>query len=300
MQTSILIPPDLTQGLVSSSPQLSRFQKDLLILTSFPENSSLHRRPSWLQQAPRAKKYWTLQTPPNVVSEYLPHDHLRDAIMTRRMRQVGDPPPRFIKSWEHWKTYCGIYGIPEDFLCEEQVALMRLGLPRDREGTLKSNTAKIPPVPEPQPRNCGLYLLDPSLHINLTRKYERLDDGQVIFIHSSGTLEVKDGDVMRLHPSSWSHFSGTGGYTDGLWLHPSGELKLEGKWRKWSYLPWTEETQETCKPSTIKLRGLRQMREEEEQRDNERNGPQRSLDSEMVPVEELLSADDDVAIEGME
>jgi hypothetical protein len=40
------IPIDLTQPMVEANPELKRLQQDLLILTSFNDNSSLYWRPS--------------------------------------------------------------------------------------------------------------------------------------------------------------------------------------------------------------------------------------------------------------
>jgi hypothetical protein len=114
-----------------------RLQLDLLLLTSFPDNSTLYWRPPWFAQLPPPLFHWTLHNPPNVVTERLPQTsaHSRH-VYTRRMRRAGDPEPAYIKTWAHWRHVCALYEVPEDFLCEAQVALMRAGLKRDECGTV--------------------------------------------------------------------------------------------------------------------------------------------------------------------
>jgi hypothetical protein len=124
------------QAATIANPTLRRFQQDLLILTSFPDNSTLDWRPPWFAQIPFAASTWTLHNPPDVVTERLPYmDHGKHTY-TRRMRRADDPPPAFIKTRQHWLRVCKLYGVPKDFLCEKQVRLMRLGLVRDGGGVL--------------------------------------------------------------------------------------------------------------------------------------------------------------------
>jgi hypothetical protein len=134
------VPPDCTQAMVNASPELKRFQQDLLILTGFPDNSSLHWRPLWFAQEHFASRFWTLHNPPNVVTEALPCslglDQSIPPVYTRRMRRPYDPLPRYIKTWDDWSRICAMYGIPEDFLSEQMVEFMRLGLSRSYDGTL--------------------------------------------------------------------------------------------------------------------------------------------------------------------
>lgn len=122
------IPEKLTQELVEAMPELKRWQEDLLILAGFNDNSTLHWRPSWFAQSGYVTGFWTLHNPPSVVTELLSMKELGRPVMTRRMRQYGDAPAPYIKSWDHWYRYCDMYGVPIDFLCEEQITLMRLGL----------------------------------------------------------------------------------------------------------------------------------------------------------------------------
>ena len=114
-----------------------RHQLDLLLLTSFPDNSALYWRPQWFPPPPPTLARWTLHNPPNVVTERLPQatPHSRP-VYTRRMRRAGDPEPAYIKTWAHWRRVCALYGVPEDFLCEEQVLFMREGLERGRDEEL--------------------------------------------------------------------------------------------------------------------------------------------------------------------
>jgi hypothetical protein len=128
------IPRNLTQALVDTDPQLKRFQQDLLVLTSFNENETLHWRPSWFKQTPYSQHFWTLYNPPNVVTEQLPHTAKGRAVYTRRIRRSDDVPPALIKTWDDWYHVCELRGVPGDFLSGEQIELMRLGLPRDTEG----------------------------------------------------------------------------------------------------------------------------------------------------------------------
>lgn len=131
-----VIPDNLTQPIVDADPQLKRFQQDLIILTGFHENDTLHWRPSWFQQEPFSTNFWTLYNPPNVVTELLPGSKLGRLVYTRRMRHSSDPTPSYIKTWAHWDRVCDLRGIPRDFLCEKQIELMRLGLPRDAGGNI--------------------------------------------------------------------------------------------------------------------------------------------------------------------
>lgn len=137
------IPDILTQDLVDADPALKRLQQDLLILTSFRDNETLHWRPSWFPQGGFATKWWTLHNPPDVVTEILPAPEFGHKVYTRRMRRAEDPMPLYIKTWEQWRMYCAFYGVPEDFLDRKMVELLRLGLPRDKEGNLCGKSFKF-------------------------------------------------------------------------------------------------------------------------------------------------------------
>lgn len=130
------IPDHLTPALVDANPQLKRNQQDLLNLAGINENESLQWRPSWFKQEPFSIRFWTIQNPPNVVTERIPCIDKGRQYFARRMRQAGDPPPIYIKNWDHWKDYCELYGVPNDFFSEQQINLLRLGLPRDGRGLL--------------------------------------------------------------------------------------------------------------------------------------------------------------------
>jgi hypothetical protein len=125
------------QESVEVDTKLKRFLQDLLVLTGLNDNSTLHWRPTWFVQDSFSKEFWTLQNPPNVVTEKLPSTVPQGReYYTRRMRRESDPPPLYIKSWDHWYRYCDMYGVPYDFLSEKQVEFMRLGLPRNEMGAL--------------------------------------------------------------------------------------------------------------------------------------------------------------------
>jgi hypothetical protein len=133
-----------TQDEVEADLLLKRHQQDLLVLTSLNDNSTLHWRPSWFKQVPFNDSFWTLHNPPDVVTEKLPSSVPQSKdYYTRRMRQQGDRPPIYIETWDHWDRYCELYGVPLDFLSEDQVGLMRLGLPRTEKGALCGNMIAI-------------------------------------------------------------------------------------------------------------------------------------------------------------
>jgi hypothetical protein len=137
-------PKTQTQNRIEADPQLRRLQKDLLVLTSVNDNSTLHWRPTWFKQEPHNKKFWTLHNPPNVVTEKLPSTTPQGKeYYTRRMRRVGDQPTFYIKSWDHWDRYCTMYGVPLDFLSEDHINLICMGLPRDEQGALCGNMIAI-------------------------------------------------------------------------------------------------------------------------------------------------------------
>jgi hypothetical protein len=143
IRTKPQIPANLTQNMVDADPELKRFQQDLLILTSFNDNETLHWRPHWFKQEPYSKQFWTLYNPPNVMTERLPSNNpTKRLVYTRRMRRAEDDPPFYIKTWDQWYRVCDLRGVPRDFLCKEQVELMRLGLPRNGEGNLCGMTLR--------------------------------------------------------------------------------------------------------------------------------------------------------------
>ncbi|KAF2643028.1 hypothetical protein P280DRAFT_394422 [Massarina eburnea CBS 473.64] len=234
---TFFIPHDLTQANVLADAQLTRLQKDLLILTSLPENSTLNWRPKWFAQPTVTFKtgLWTLYNPPDVVTETLP---VRAPLagrqeMTRRMRRVGDAAPTWIKTGEAWERYCEMYGVPWDFLCEEQVKLMRLGLCRDEHGNI-CPPPTWPSYPEPLPAAQGHYILGPATHTGLPRKFhsvvpsDEFGAGECIVVRSNGALEVKGEDYATYAPFRFG--------------------------KRWSYLPWTEEQESSCQPRIVGLR----------------------------------------------
>ncbi|KAF1940495.1 hypothetical protein EJ02DRAFT_229007 [Clathrospora elynae] len=260
---SSLDPESLTQALVEPDLRLRRFQKDLLVLTGFNENETLHWRPSWFIQDPFATRFWTLQNPPDVVTEKLPIAGPRGKqYYTRRMRKPADPEPYYIKSWGHWRRYCDMYGIPYDFLCEKQIEIMRLGLPRTEERVL-CPPPSYPLYPEPQPLGHGRYILDPFTYFShLLPKFHLVkhtadvqSELEAVVVHSTGALKVEPRENMFSHHSQWTHFDGTGGYIQDT-VHSFDELapKEQGLGRRWSYAPWTSEQEESCKRATLMVK----------------------------------------------
>lgn len=148
---SVIIPHNVTVEDVLKDGRLEMVMHDLLVLTSFKDSSTLRWRPKWFAQAPFAGRYWTLHNPPNAVTEALAKEGVKN-IFTRRERSVSDGEPPFIKNWEQWKRYCSLYGIPEDFLCDRQLGLLRLGLQVGESMVLRrlgetSSERNIFPVP---------------------------------------------------------------------------------------------------------------------------------------------------------
>ncbi|CAE7206375.1 hypothetical protein P3342_011407 [Pyrenophora teres f. teres] len=254
--SSFLIPENLTQAVVERTPQLKRLQRDLLILTSFNDNSTLHWRPFWFKQDPFNKKSWTLHNPPAVVTEKVPNtNYAAKEYYTRRMRRAGDRNPLYIKDWGQWRRYCDMYGVPYDFLCKEQIGLMRLGLSRNVEGEITSPPS-YPLYPEPQPLGCGRYILDPETYsTHLPRKFhsvnhdaEELANVEAVIVHSDGALKVERRENMFMHDSQWTHYDGYGEYRDDEhYVMDDRAPKQQGRSRRWSYLPWTNEQDESCR-----------------------------------------------------
>ncbi|KAF3004266.1 hypothetical protein E8E13_008200 [Curvularia kusanoi] len=210
----------------SIHPSASRLQQDLLLLTSFNDNSTLHWRPSWF---PQTGATWTLHNPPNVVTERLPTTQRGLQLYTRRMRRPEDPEPLYIKTRAHWERYCALYSVPEEFLCEEQVRAMRVGLERDEEGGVCAPPS-YPLYPEPPLE--GRYALSAGVcATHLPRRFKGVGcgDGQVVVVEVGGELSVEDEDDDSMCPA-------------------------ESVAYRWSYVPWTEAMEDSCRPLTVKLR----------------------------------------------
>jgi hypothetical protein len=101
-------PLNITQATVDADPSLKRFQQDLLILTIFNENETLHWRPLWFTQSLYSASFWTLYNPPNVVTEQFLHTKMDRLVYTRRTRHPEDPFPSYIKTWDQWHSLCAM------------------------------------------------------------------------------------------------------------------------------------------------------------------------------------------------
>ncbi|KAH8710091.1 hypothetical protein GQ44DRAFT_714614 [Phaeosphaeriaceae sp. PMI808] len=260
--TSPTIPSNVTQALVDANVKLKRFQQDLLVLTSFNENETLHWRPSWFTQEPHSKGFWTLYNPPNVVTERLPHPPCGRLVYTRRMRRPGDPSAMYPQTWDQWNRLCDMSGVPRDLLCEDQVKLIRLGLHRDDRG-IPCAPPNYPLYPEPQPRRQGRYMLTPEVYkSHLPCKFKDIrttgpvEAVQVVVVHSDGALRVEQREQFFQHASQWTRYTGQGGYVrDGNYIPDMTAPRDQAKGRRWSYVPWTKEQDESCKAGLkIKLR----------------------------------------------
>ncbi|KAH7126940.1 hypothetical protein B0J11DRAFT_432719 [Dendryphion nanum] len=251
------IPDHLTQEMVNNTSTLKRLQTDLLVLTGFVDNSTLHWRPTWFPTLSHSPKFWTLHNPPNVITEPLPHYPLSSPMYTRRLRRPTDPPPRFITDWNHWKDYCTLHNIPPDFLNATMIKLLRLGLLYSASGNL------LPPptwplYPEPQPLNTGTYILNPTSYHHLPKKFQSIGPRESIVIRSTGKIDVlntTETEKLYFHASQWTHYSGTGRYQDDATYCADLDVarKSQGPGRRWAYLPWTKEQEESCAPFKIRI-----------------------------------------------
>lgn len=59
-----------------------------------------------------------------------------------------------------------------------------------------------------------------------------------------------------LHESQWTHFSGTGGYVSNRNCVPDPDkgMKELGMGKRWSWVPWTDEMEESCCRLLVKLK----------------------------------------------
>ncbi|KAF2032222.1 hypothetical protein EK21DRAFT_61407 [Setomelanomma holmii] len=231
------IPENLTQADVDADPHHKRLQRDLLILTSFNEGSTLHWRPLWFTSEDKfPDQSWTLFNPPDVVTEFLPSNTKEKyprQVHTRRMRRPEDPEPSYIKTWEHWERVCELRGVPRDVLCEEHVRLMRLGVPRDGKGGICA-PPNWPLYPEPQRPGLEPYTLRPEVYAShLPSKFRNLVNSQAtqgvvkqVEVHSNGAIAVKECE---------GH------------VHTRQD-------RKWNWVPWTTEQEESCEKVYLRVR----------------------------------------------
>ena len=119
-----------------------------------------------------------------------------------------------------------------------------------------------PLYPEPQPIGQGRYLLDPKTYHNLPWNFEAIDSDETIVVHSTGALKPTKLEDLYYHASQWTHYNGRGRYTDDFWYDADpaaffpdtgsdAEPKVQGRGRRWAYLPWTEEQEVSCRPIKI-------------------------------------------------
>lgn len=112
-----------------------------------------------------------------------------------------------------------------------------------------------PLYPEPQPLGQGRYILDPTTYItHLPPKFHMVnasatepENVQIVVVHSNGALVIEDRENFFLHSSQWTHYTGHGDYrADQDYVPDMTVPKEQGKNRRWSYLPWTKEMEESC------------------------------------------------------
>ncbi|CAI6335896.1 unnamed protein product [Periconia digitata] len=227
------ISPDPAQSLLIAESQSRRIQKDLIILCSFPDNTTLTWRPTWFPPLPpnNTTGLWTLHNPPQVVTDALPRVTGQVySLMTRRMRKNGDRAAAYIQNESDWQRYCEVNGVPTSFLNEQMIAFMRLGLEKDGNDAPKAPPA-WPRYPEPQ---LYRYILPGSSIKNLPRKFRCVDpeyppDGERIVVYPDGALEV-----------CWAK-----DVEKGVPMLPIG--------KHWSYVPWTAQQEESSQPRVLRL-----------------------------------------------
>lgn len=259
---TVNIPQSITQNEIEAIPSLRRFQLDLLILTSMNENETLHWRPTWFHQEQFATRTWVIHNPPNVVTGRLPHQDRGCTWYIRRARDARDREPYFIKTWEHWNRYCDLYGTPHDFLCADHLTLLYLGHRKDQHGNL-CVPPHFPLYPEPQPLGQGSYCLSLNTYeTHLPKTFHGVNhaamipaDAEVVVVQSNGALTVKKLEHVSMDPKFQMRFDGYGNHRPGERDHGTHSKRpsMQGKGRKWSYLPWTEEQEKSCRPIRLKL-----------------------------------------------
>lgn len=113
----------------------------------------------------------------------------------------------------------------------------------------------FPLYPELQPMGRGRFLLTPDVYeTHLPPKFHGLklteadQEVQVVVVHSDGALKIGPREDFFQHASQWTHCDGLGGYQDNA--NVVGDftaLKDQSIGRRWSYLPWTKEQEESCR-----------------------------------------------------
>ena len=106
-------------------------------------------------------------------------------------------------------------------------------------------------------------MLDPSTYTtHLPRKFHAVDYAatitdkvEVVIVNSNGALTVELRNRYFVHESQWVHYDGNGGYRlDEPQIVDQTVPKEQGPGRRWSYLPFTKEQEESCAPLRIDLR----------------------------------------------
>lgn len=117
----------------------------------------------------------------------------------------------------------------------------------------------VPPTrplyPEPQPLGQGRYMLDQSTYTShLPPKFHTVDhaatkpeNAEVVVVEANGGLKVEP-RARFTQPSQFTRFDGYGRRRiDGPQSVHSIMSKGQGPGRRWSYLPWTREQEQSCK-----------------------------------------------------
>lgn len=77
---------------------------------------------------------------------------------------------------------------------------------------------------------------------------EAANEVEAVIVHSDGALRVERRENMFLHASQWTHYDGNGEYRDDeRYVLDDHAPKQQASSRRWSYLSWTREQEESCR-----------------------------------------------------
>jgi hypothetical protein len=104
--------------------------------------------------------------------------------------------------------------------------------------------------------NPSVYTTHLPVKFHHVRHSAPLDEREVVVVHSSGELKVELRENFFFHDSQWTHFNGTGGYqADEEYVPDFAATRDQSAGRRWSWVPWTREMENSCGVLKIRLRG---------------------------------------------
>lgn len=71
---------------------------------------------------------------------------------------------------------------------------------------------------------------------------------EVLVVHSTGKLQVATWSEYYFHASQWTESTGRGEFRDwkGYSADFDAEIRTQGLSRRWCWLPWTDEMEQSC------------------------------------------------------